>query len=183
MSVELSSSVSSEDWNELKKNQDKESIISFLQNRYEERYFEPMLNNSSKHGFSMMAISCLMIESFISLKKGWKRTKCSGRIVFEDFFRSSIHFSEFHSLGADFYKHIRCGILHQAETTGGWRIRRDLNNKIVCKESKVIHATKFMEALRSEFYEFTDDLRNKEFQSEEWKNVVRKIDYIVENCN
>ncbi|MRI35430.1 hypothetical protein EOPP23_20940 [Endozoicomonas sp. OPT23] len=183
MSVELSSSVSSEDWAELKENQDKQSITSFLKHRYEERYFDPMLHNSSKHGFSMMAISCLMIESFISLKKGWKRTNTKGKHVFEEFFQSSSHFEEFHGLGADFYEHIRCGILHQAETTGGWKIRRDLTHKIVCRDQKIIDASKFMKALKHTFYEFLDHLKNQDFTSNDWKKVVKKIDHLVDNCN
>ena len=54
---------------------------------------------------------------------------------------------------------------------------------MICKESKVIDATKFIKALQCTFYDFTDELNNKDFDSNEWKKVIKKIDHIVENCN
>ncbi|SMY34508.1 hypothetical protein [Photobacterium andalusiense] len=182
MSVELSSSFSSEDWQQLKDSQDKAQIITVLRHRYSERYFEPFKNNESKHGFSMMAVSCLVIESLISLKRGWKKTHGSGSVIFEEFFSTSHHLTDFIGLGADFYKHIRCGILHQAETTGGWRIRRDLSLPIVCVDTKVIHATKFLNQLEKEFEKFLTELEEQEFTSSQWRKVVKKVDYIVANC-
>jgi hypothetical protein len=181
MTVELSSSVSSDDWEVLKASQDKIQIVTMLRHRYEERYFEPFRNNPSKHGFSMMAVSCLVIESLYSLMKGWKRTNGSGAVVFESFFSSSIYLREFTGLGGEFYKNIRCGILHQAETTNGWRIRRDCC-QLLDKENKIIHATKFLDALELEFNGFLEQLRQENFQSIHWQNVIRKIDYIVANC-
>ncbi|HIF9496028.1 TPA: hypothetical protein ACX6SJ_000430 [Photobacterium damselae] len=182
MSVELSSSFSSEDWQELKDSQDKAQIITVLRHRYSERYFEPFKKNKSKHGFSMMAVSCLVIESLISLKHGWKKTTKSGKVIFEEFFSTSHHLTDFTGLGADFYEHIRCGILHQAETTGGWRIRRDPSLPLVCVDTKVIHATKFLNLLEKDFEKFLAELEEQEFASPQWSKVVRKIDYIVTNC-
>ncbi|WP_419146833.1 hypothetical protein [Pseudoalteromonas 'SMAR'] len=182
MSVELSSSFSSEDWQELKGSQDKAQIITVLRHRYSERYFEPFKKNESKHGFSMMAVSCLVIESLISLKHGWKKTNKPGRVIFEEFFSTSQHLTDFTGLGADFYQHIRCGILHQAETTGGWRIRRGCSLPLVCSDTKVIHATKFLNRLEKEFENFLTELGGQEFASPQWSKVVRKIDHIVANC-
>ena len=183
MSVELSLAVSSEDWAGFKDNKDKTSILTFLRHRYEERYFEPFKCNSSKHGFSMMAVSCLMIESFVSLEKGWKKTKGPGGEVFEMFFSNSKFLQDFVGIGDEFYKNIRCGILHQAETTGGWIIRRDHGLPLLCKTNKVIHATKFMNALYKEFDNFLKSLEGKDFDSPCWKKVIKKIDHIVSNCN
>ncbi|HIC8861879.1 TPA: hypothetical protein ACW7Y0_002886 [Aeromonas hydrophila] len=183
MSVELSSSFSSEDWQELKDTQDKAQIITVLRHRYSERYFEPFKKNESKHGFSMMAISCLVIESLISLKHGWKRTRRAGGIIFEEFFSTSHHLTDFTGLGANFYQHIRCGILHQAETTGGWRIRRNFSLPIVCVDTKTINATKFLSQLEKEFETFLSELAEQDFSSLQWGKVIKKIDYIVANCS
>ncbi|MBC3767463.1 hypothetical protein [Neptunicella marina] len=183
MSVELSLAVSSEDWDSFKDGKDKTSILTFLRHRYEERYFEPFSCNDSKHGFSMMAISCLMIESFVSLENGWKKTNKPGSEVFESFFSNSKYLKEFTGIGGEFYKNIRCGILHQAETTGGWRIRRDHGLPLLCKTNKIIHATKFINALKKEFDYFLETLEGLDFDSPNWKKVVKKIDYIVSNCS
>ena len=130
----------------------------------------------------MMAISCLMIESFVSLENGWKKTKKPGNEVFKMFFSKSNYLKEFADISGEFYKNIRCGILHQAETTGGWRIRRDCGSPLLCKTHKVIHATKFINALEKEFEDFLDTLDGQDFNSESWRKVVKKIDHIVSNC-
>ena len=182
MAVELSSSFSSESWQELKESRDVVQIVTMLRHRYHERYFDPFKHNKAKHGFSMMAVSCLVIESLVSLKRGWKQTKAKGSKVFDEFFSESKYFADFVGLGGEFYSHIRCGILHQAETTGGWRIRRDASAPIVCKELKVVNATKFLNNLEREFDLFLVELEGKDFDSHEWKNVVKKIDFIVAHC-
>ena len=43
----------------------------------------------------------------------------------QSFFDVESAFAPFRGHVRDFYKGVRCGILHQAETTMGWRIRRD----------------------------------------------------------
>ena len=182
MTVELSSSFSSEDWPNLKTSKDKKQIITVLRHRYEERYFAPFENNDSKHGFSMMAISCLVIESLCSLLKGWDQTDDKGAIVFEEYFSNSKYLTVFSGHGAEFYSHIRCGILHQAETTGGWKIRRASGSPLFSENEKIIHATKFMNALKNEFDYILETLEKEEFDSRLWMNVITKIDYLVLNC-
>ncbi len=181
MAVELSSSFSSEDWPALKASRDKQQIISVLRHRYEERYFSPFEDNNSKHGFSMMAISCLVIESLCAFEKGKNQTEDNGSNLFEEYFSNSKYLVEFSGLGREFYKHIRCGILHQAETTGGWRIRRAEGEPLLNKAEKIIHATKFMNALKSEFECFLNTLEIEDFESQLWNNVVMKIDHLVRN--
>ena len=181
MAVELSSSFSSEDWPDLKASQDKKQIVTVLRHRYEERYFSPFENNKAKHGFSMMAISCLVIESLCAFEKGKNETEDQGAELFEEYFSKSKYLADFSGLGRDFYKHIRCGILHQAETTGGWRIRRAEGEPLLDRAKKIIHATKFMDGVKKEFECFLNTLEKEEFDSVLWRNVVSKIDYLVLN--
>ncbi|MEC4724277.1 hypothetical protein HWQ46_01780 [Shewanella sp. D64] len=189
MTVELSSAVFSSDIAKFQKNGDKNSIVELVRQRFQERFFEPFKSNEAKHGFSMMAVSCLMIEALLSMQQGLnkstdakradKSTK-SGTELFSEFFSSSKYLTDFAMLGDEFYPHIRNGILHQAETTGGWRIRRSGN--IVCSETKIINATKFMKALESELEHYLVTLKNKELSDPLWVNLMKKIGFIAENA-
>ncbi len=74
MSVELTSAVFASDIVEFKENNDKNSIIQLVKHRYDERFINPFRDNSQKHGFAMMAVCCLMVESLISMKRGINET-------------------------------------------------------------------------------------------------------------
>ncbi len=190
MSIELSSAVFVSDIGKFKEDGDKNSILELVHQRFHERFFTPFTENKAKHGFSMMAVSCLMIEALLSMQNGLNKstdakkengnTK-SGVELFNEFFSRSHYLTEFTDLGSEFYPHIRCGILHQAETTGGWRIRRTGN--IVCQESKIINASKFMKALELELDDYLNTLRGKDLTDPLWINLLRKIDFIAENAN
>jgi hypothetical protein len=69
----------------------------------------------------MMAVSCLMIEALECFRQGWIDTKERGKgaQAFRLFFDTAEPLKEFRGYAPAFYTHVRCGILHQAETTGG----------------------------------------------------------------
>ena len=180
-STELSSSVTIEQFSEYKKEKNREKIADLIFERFQERYLEPFNNNQAKHGFSMMACGCLMIESLHCFKKGRKKTGEAGGVVFNDFFTTSQTLTEFSGYGSEFYTNIRCGILHQGETYGGWKIRR--RGELFNKSEKIINATKFIKALEQELKYFTDSLRGSNFFRKPWVGVIRKLDYICKNCN
>jgi len=99
-------------------------IADFLADRFAERYFAS-LDGRSTSGFLLMGVSCLVIEALESHWQGWRSTEKMGNAPFIDFFKRSTVFNEFSPVGGDFYRHIRCGILHQGETTGGWTITQE----------------------------------------------------------
>ena len=81
----------------------------------------------------------------------------------------------------DFYKSIRCGILHQAETTNAWRILR--RNSLLDKSNRTINATKFVKALEKSLDNYVQTLRTEDFTSTIWKRALLKIEDVCENCN
>jgi hypothetical protein len=112
-------------------------IEKFIRHRLEHRYIEPL--KGAKSGFLIMAVSCLLIETLQSFLEGWDDSDGKSKTAFDDFFRLNADlFPNFKNsfpmvphpkkpgknIGA-FYLHIRCGILHQAETTGDYSIVRD----------------------------------------------------------
>lgn len=126
-STKLSSRFTISGYRKLESSLDREGIADYLLERFTERYIEPF-RGVKKHGFSLMAISCLMIEALESFRLGWSDTDRKSQKAFESFFQQcSMQGSElgvFAENTADFFKNVRCGILHQAETTSGWRILR-----------------------------------------------------------
>jgi len=111
---------------------DKNRIAEAIRQRFTERYINPAnapsckdCDPSCKHGFTMMAISCLMIEALESFRRGWSNTNGRSEAAFCYFFNTNDGFKDLRGHCEQFYKHIRCGILHQAETTGGWKVTRD----------------------------------------------------------
>ena len=105
-------------------------IEKFIRHRLEHRYIEPL--KGAKSGFLIMAVSCLLIETLQSFWEGCDDTRFQGDKPFVAFFRRNAtlfhNFKKFFprlpnpgkpgNKTSAFYRHIRCAILHQAETTG-----------------------------------------------------------------
>lgn len=180
--TKLSSTVDIDKLKDLLKKSKQEEIADFIEKRFTERYFDPITNQKKdqKHGFSIMAVSCLVIESLESFKNGWETTRNRSEQSFKQFLTREEEFEEFKDCPKEFYKHIRCGILHQSETTGGWKIRR--KGKLFDKDSKTINATKFLESLQKALKRYIEDLKKDQWDSELWDNLRRKLRFIIHNC-
>lgn len=137
---------------ELIDNESRSELAKFIKARLNERYLNPVLDicPSHKHGFTQMAVACLLIETLQAFHEGKNNTKQGSKEAFHCFFtrvKSLKVFSDDAKNGW-FYTNIRCGILHQGETRGGWRIRR--GGKLLDESSKTINANKFLLCLRKE---------------------------------
>jgi len=133
-----------------------------------------------------MAISCLMIEALESFWRGWPDTSTRGtsRDAFCSFFhrclKQNSELGVFFKHADNFYKGVRCGILHQAETTNGWRIRR--TGSIFNSETKTINATKFHYELEKCLQRYCDLLKNLNWDDKVWQNLRKKMKAIIEHC-
>ena len=160
----------------------KQRLIVLIDHRLRGRYLHPIENlpASKKSGFLMMAVACLLIETLESFRLGIRDTnKVKGCCLFTNFFRrESSLFPGFSYPEMDFYKHIRCGILHQAETTGGYRIVR----KGGLLTDGAINATEFVKALTTCLDAYLDDLKNKSLGDDIWVKAEKKILFICNNC-
>ena len=98
-----------------------EKAIDIFKDRMEGRYFniiDELKWNPNKNGFVIIAIECLLIETLCQFKKGVAST-WNNRVTYTDFLTSEFP-DIFDDKKADlFYKHIRCGILHSAQTKKG----------------------------------------------------------------
>jgi hypothetical protein len=168
-------------WSSDKDDNAKIKIIRLIHHRFSNRYVYHLRNIDS--GFLKMAVSCLMIETIESFRQGKKDTKAKGvgKQMFKNFFETEEKlFPGFKDIYADFYYSIRCGILHQAETSNGWRILR--RESLLDKCEKTINSTKFVNALEKALDNYVENLKSKDFSSKLWKNALLKLDDICENC-
>ena len=163
-------------YRQLKAKKNRKLIADLIYKRFYERYICPFKGNSNRHGFSMMAVNCLMIEALQSFKEGKTDTKQISENTFKNFFKASNYFKEYVSYKR-FYHEIRCGILHQAETRNGWKIRRD-GKQLLDIKTKTINADLFFEAIQKELKDYKDELQKQPFESEVWKYAIMKLDHI-----
>ena len=165
--------------------QERDTIAEVLRRRFAERYIDPVTPTEGKqmHGFTMMAISCLMIESLESFSQGWENSNGKSEAAFCCFFDSHSQFDEFRGHFAQFYRNVRCGILHQAETTGGWKItRKEAAPLFDAAPPPTINATLFLQHLHAVLDRFCDGLKTADWNSTEWKNVRKKMKALCHNC-
>lgn len=147
--TKLSSTVTVQRYLELEAAGDREAIARFIEKRFDERYFIPMerRDRSRKHGFALMAVACLVIETLESFYEGLSDTRRVGGQTFRNFFARNTPLHVFADGGNWFYDDIRCGILHQGEARRGWRIMRQ--GPLLDSGGRSINATRFLRELRT----------------------------------
>jgi hypothetical protein len=125
-STRLAGKITVGQYTDMVKRQDRGEIAELIRLRFKERYLEPILDNPKRHGFAMLAVCCLMVEALESFRNGWKDTAERGKSegAFCTFFHIHDEFKELQPVAHEFYRAVRCGIFHQAETTKGWRVDR-----------------------------------------------------------
>lgn len=179
--TKLSSNTTVDQYKSLELNKDIDGIICFVEARFYERYIRPMrIDKTQKSGFAIMALSCLMVEALESFYQGWSNTKGKSELAFCQFFDRNANFAFIRGFSSDFYKQIRCGILHQAEVTDGWLIRRD--GIVFDSVSKSINANLFLDEIEQALKNYCISLKNSKWTDSIWVNFRKKMKAICDNC-
>ncbi len=199
-SVELASDFTVGDYLDAVDARDSKVIAEGIHRRFTERYLAPVTDSGAPkeslarkerggraancHGFTMMAISCLMIEALQSFRRGWTDTsqRGQGELAFCTFFDAEDAFALFRGHAHDFYKGVRCGILHQAETTLGWRVRREGELLKENEGVRTINAKKFVLALQEVLDRYRDALKTAAWDDESWVLLRKKMKRVCANC-
>ena len=183
----LSTSMTVPKYRRFEENKNREGIADFILERFTERYVRPLRGDSkNKHGFCTMAVSCLMIEALESFRQGWQDTKPRGkseeafRFFFQRCCKQGAGLGVFAAHADDFWRSIRCGILHQAETTKGWRIWR--SGCLFDRKRKTINATSFHNELEKALERYCHELKQSDWDSEVWRNLRKKMKAVIKNC-
>jgi len=144
-----------------------------------------------------MASCCLLIETYVSfiqptfVDTTGKSERCFGWFFnteekFFAFLKGGLTVEEYlnvqkkinnKGLPCDFYKNVRCGILHNGETKNGWKIRR--TGDLFIESGKQINATKFLEELNKVLIEFQCKLLDSDFNSPIWKNYLNRLSQLI----
>lgn len=175
----LSSSTTVSCYLDMEREKNQKGIAAFVRKRFHERYIAPFNNNKNRNGFIMMAAACLMIEALESFWQGWRKSPNSA-LAFCQFFDRNPEFVSLRGFGQEFYMHIRCGIMHQGETTGGWHIRRDLKT-LFNRATKTIDATIFLKEMDCSLSNYCVALQKESWESKVWKNLRKKMKDVCSN--
>ena len=169
------------------------------------KYLRNAPNTSDGYGFSMMALCCLLVETIECYREGMPTTSGSewrelvsvqdnelvpvnyrlgqklpknGLQVFMEFF-ADFRASFPNVDGVDFYRNIRNGLLHQAQTKDGWTI--DTLGSVVYEPApkKHINRNLFAQALSETFDRYIEDLTGKQWNDPEWKNASKKVWWLI----
>lgn len=166
------------------------AIAEMIFHRFHSRYIKPYLFKDKdgiyekcfKNGFAMMASGCLLIEALESFRNGWNKTPKDehGNELFDAFFVRETAFGNLKK--RHFYKHVRCGILHQGETTGGFTVRKSGGDRLFDEGITRIYADKFLEALEESLASYRSELLTERWDAAVWDNFRRKMRFVIENC-
>ena len=173
------------DYSGMVRAKDRALIAKLIRLRFTERYLEPVLDSPKCNGFAILAIGCLMVEALESFRNGWRGTagiKGGGEAAFSSFFQAHDEFKDLRPVAGEFYKHVRCGILHQAETTGNWRVHRSSGLFSMNGNVRRLSASEFGNRLRAVLVRYTDDLAKTDWRDPVWKKARKKLRSICRNC-
>ena len=131
-----------------------------------------------------MANACLSIEAFMKILNPIKISESStrtlsGKGLFIRFFKQFQLFESFKILGAEFYNDVRCGILHNGETNGLWKINRKSETPIL--DGYNINANKFIISLKETIILKLNSYLDLSFDSAEWENLILSVERIINN--
>ncbi|NQZ03500.1 hypothetical protein [Idiomarina sp.] len=183
------------DWHEARGGDDWATMVAIFKDRINGRFLGPiqLIEEDSKigrfAGFSIMALDCLLVETLNQFYQGLDETPKDNRKQFWHFFRGSEHFRQsFTRKVSDiFYSHVRCGLLHQAQTKKGTLIRTDRDRMIDSapgggNEGIIVDRVRFHGALKQEISDYTRRLEGCEEDGPNLrKNFVMKMQYICGN--
>nr|WP_315155616.1 hypothetical protein [uncultured Flavobacterium sp.] len=140
-----------------------------------------VFNEEYKNGFLMMSSCALLIETFAAFLEGHNETPRGNINSYTKVFEKAEEWDNDLKLfkNSHIYKHIRCGLLHQAETTGKYKITRRKDVGIL--EDKTINAQKFFDALKELLQKYKEHLATADWNCTEWHACRSKIGHIVNN--
>ncbi len=185
--VNISPQYSRDDYHNLKLSEtsstpDWECAVNIFVDRIQGRYINQidlLSNDINANGFAIMALNCLLIEALYQFENGLKETKNSNKKEYANFLRQidSTAFSV-GSVAEDFYTHIRCGILHSAQTKAESRLS-DREGFVVAVENNVliVSVAGVTNLVKNHFNSYAGRLLDSN-EIELRKNFIKKMKFV-----
>jgi len=145
-----------------------EAFDSYFYDRLSLRYLNPIKilqdnDTFQGEGFSMLALQCSLIEFLESTIQGISyryRRKKDAPLTKHEYSESGDMFVQFltkrkpfsqsfnEQSAMDFYANIRCGLLHEARTKGGWTVwAKSASGQLISVADKIVFRDNFQQAL------------------------------------
>ena len=185
------------------------NLADFILARHEQRFLQPLRvlkgapGNWQGYGFSMLALCSLLIETIQSYRDGLpttdrrefkklvalKNIPATYRLSVTDWKSRTRSFQRFFRdnrvlfqriPGASFYKKLRCGILHQGQTKGGWMVDRS-GSGIWTRigRQQILYRDSFFTALDKCFDEYANQLRASGWNSKMCRHAAGKVWWLI----
>lgn len=182
------------DWINAMASDDWIKMVAIFRDRLHGRFLEPvdLIAANPKigefAGFSIMALDCLLVETLNQFYQGLDETPKDHKRQFWKFFRASEHFKPYltKKVSDIFYSHVRCGLLHQAQTKKDTLIRADQEKMFRpapggLVKGIIVDRVLFHNALKKEIETYiekleTDDEANQNLRT----NFIKKMCYICD---
>ncbi|EGO5016465.1 hypothetical protein ACJX4N_002505 [Enterococcus faecalis] len=183
------------EYNQAVKNEDKNNayglegkIITSMKERIQSRYLMVVKKclemRDDNWGFTIMSINCILIELYYQLDNGVDDSRDFNEGNVEDAFRQTIPrlAEEFNQeTGSQFYKDIRCKLIHQAQTNTNVAISLETPEMIYPYEPEytIYNPQRFFEEITKLYDELFDKalIENNEMIKRNIINKVRCIAY------
>lgn len=149
---------------------DWDKAIEIFNNRIDGWYFAPirlLSDDYFKNGFSIMAICCLLIDTFKQFQDGELTSDPNDYIEksetkYEKFLYTCLRDVFNRQTARIFYKSIRCGILHSAQTKKDAILSKSSDYIIIFDGNKLyVSVEKLVERLTTYYKEYLKQLHNK----------------------
>jgi cation transport regulator ChaC len=164
-------------------------VLDAFQRRIEERFLRPIIELlkvydqdlvSTRPGFAILALDCLLIDTIQSFREGRVSTnEVSTAVSFRNFLSRPIFNSFSNRDRQEFIHYVRNGLLHNGETRGDWKVNIRHQTMLFADPntgSRTINPRLFHAAIVEEFEAYRDEL---EVGSPECrKRFLRRMDAI-----
>ena len=173
----------------------------FYRTRIDTRYLHPMasiaaFDNEEGDGFAMATLFCPLAEFLEACEQGHNfdvgcdPTKTAATYLYnagqaKDYFKAFFKHPPFDKLVPaayvdGFYRHVRCGLLHEARTKGGWMLSGELQPGVLI-ENKGGTILLYRRSLARALEEYFADYKRRLTSTQGLKDsFIRKFDVI---CN
>lgn len=122
-------------------------------------------------------------EPYYEIQKPIDSGHYSSEVAFKGFFEEPEHiayFPEMKGKGEVFYRNIRCGLLHQAQTKDSWRITTSGKSWDDALDVKTINRDRFSDSLKNCFDALIEKLESVRWDEEPWKSARKKIWWLAQ---
>lgn len=201
-----------DEWNNLSsildvaKNDNWDKAFDFFDKRIKTRYLNPIdeilrMRSFLGEGFATVNLQCPLIETIECFVNGWKYEypyfiKPDGskfrnnKEIFKSFFDNRNELEQQKGKGESFYILIRNGLLHETQTKGNWKIKRnDSRNEFDWYEEKggfnIVYSYQLNNVLKSLIYRYRKAIlfgeQFDEITSENLRtNFIQKMNHICD---